>query len=517
MARDPYSAAAGGIESGFRMGLALDARDEQMRRTRFEEARETEADRRAQSDLELRTKREDREQKRLDRLEAVTAGEKTEKLLTGRREELLKAGQARAAQGLDEDPSAVKEYSEIQTKLGNLRQNSLNYWSRVQTGQVDPTQTPSKELYMNLVAATGMKPEELQQVPQYTADLQAGMESGNQGLVLQSMNKLMAPRLQKGVGAPSPYGGTVVKKEIIGLDPARDANGVDHPDKFIPRLRVYVKGDDGSVKYYDAPATKDGSTDPDAKVQAVSMKDAFDHLGQLGVLANVVQHPGIQTKLQEGAKEAGPEADKYLSEYRSLTAPNKKVQSREKLDLGDRVLERDVDISGNIVKEREYKKGAQPRVFSPSRGVSTINAKLEALNDQLDADLEAAGDDEEKRQQLLEQYKVDKRAVLTSIKPSAAAVKGPSNAEQNAAVTDAVKIAAGNLGLTYSPITKEYKNRDGTPPTPDQLSKLDSVREAAIIRVRDNAAKGKRTTGEELKDTTKPTEKKVVKWSDLPK
>ncbi len=75
---------------------------------------------------------------------------------------------------------------------------------------------------------------------------------------MQGANGLFAPQLRRGVGSESPHGGTIVRKEIIGMDPAIDGNGNPIPGSFMPRLRVYVQmpGMNGDrLPYYDAPTT----------------------------------------------------------------------------------------------------------------------------------------------------------------------------------------------------------------------------------------------------------------------
>jgi hypothetical protein len=288
-----------------------------------------------------------------------------------------------------------------------------------------------------------------------------------------------------------------VRKEIIGLDPARSADGADHPDKFIPRLRVYVKNDKGEEKYYDAPVTKNRSTDPNDKVVAVGMSDAMDFLGNMGVMIEALGHPEVQAKLQEGAKAAGGDAQKYLDELYSASRPTKKTASRERVDLGDRIVERELDVNGNIVSEKELKKGAAPKVFRPPSGGGGARGALQAKLDAIDEDLAAGDIDEDERNER-------RKAVLTGIKPSTSkAAKGPSNAELNANETKALDAVAGNLGLEYDAVLKVYKNRDGTPATADQKAQVAKAKEAINKASRDAAAKSERTPGSTLVETGK--------------
>jgi hypothetical protein len=309
------------------------------------------------------------------------------------------------------------------------------------------------------------------------------------------------------VGQPSPHGGTITRKEVIGLDPARDANGVDHPDKFIPRLRVYVKMQDGSEKYYDAPATEGGGTDPNDKVTAVNMGNAMEFMGQMGTLATTMQHPVLASKLAEGGKQLSKQEQKYLDELTALSKPTK-VETTENVRIpadGGETRRYTKDSTGKVTKSETIKHPA--RTFRPPSGgaaVGVLKTKLEALDEELTESLENAETQEEK-DALNAQYKEDRRAVIAGIKPKtggAGANKTPSNAEQNSAVNGAVEIAAGKLGLTYEKLTGTYKNADGTSATPEQKAKLSAARAAATVAVRDaSAGEGnKRVPGAKLNE-----------------
>jgi hypothetical protein len=516
MATDRYSAIAEGIESGFRMGVKADELKEDRRARQVQETRQHASDMRAEEDLQLRKGREAREEKRALRLEKQGAADRALRVLSERQASIVDSERRRALAGQPVDPSMAKEYGDNAKRLEDIRQDALNYFSRMQAGQVDPSDADPDELYMRWTAATGMKPEELGKMSQHIEDIQAGLDTGNQGLLVQGVNGMMQPRLRKGVGQPSPHGGTIVRKEIVGLDPARDANGVDHPDRFIPRLRVYVKTDKGEMKYYDAPATRDGSTDPDDPVQSVRITDAMDFMGQMGTLAQTAQHPVIAEKLAQGAKTSGTAADRYLEELSTLRKPGKPKLKSEQVRQGNKITRIVTDENTGEEKSREeFGVGATPRQFAPKgagggAGASTVRLKLDELQRQYDEDINNAESDEEIAQ-LTEQYKTDRRAVLTSIKPSA---KAPTNAEQNSAVRGAVNAAAAQLGLTYDAGLKGYYNGDGTPATAEQKTALGRAEEAAFTAVRDAAEKGKRTKGTDVVKEAKGAAGKKPKYTE---
>lgn len=385
MARAGLGLAAGlaaGLNTGY--GMARDAyQDEQTQKRQAVEdvykaradERADEASKRENERLDLMRSTEQRQQQRLDEGERRQRTQDAAALLEKGNADILARSRARTGAGMPVDPGDAAEYGRNQAALARIRQDSLNFFSRVQAGTEDMDKVSPGDLYMNFTAATGMKPEELAEMPKYINDIQAGLQTGNQGLVVQATNGLMAPQLRRGVGGESPYGGTVVRKEIIGLDPAIDANGQPHPNRFIPRLRIYVdhpnapgpKMDNGATGYYDAPMTKNGSTDPNDTVVAIDIAKAMGYMGNMGVLANAVTNPAVAQRLAQGAKEKGTDAQKYIDDLTALSRPTKRVTSTDKVDLGDRTVMITRDETGKEVSREEMRKGAVPRMFAPPR------------------------------------------------------------------------------------------------------------------------------------------------------
>jgi len=497
---------AAGLESGFRLGMDADAATERKRERQVDESLRQRADTRAAEDLKIRQGREARLEQRQGLRENLDLLDRQEKVVRGRQNEIV--GLSTAAQTANQPipMDLANEYGKNAETLAKIRQQSLDFFSRAQAGQLDPLAAPPAELYTNLVAATGMPLTELKNVPKYADDVQAGLKTGNQGLVVQGMNGLMAPQLRRGVGSPSPHGGTITRKEIIGLDPAVDADHNPLPGKFMPRLRVYVKTD-GGEKYYDAPMTRDGSGDDDDQVAVIDVKNGMDWMGNLGTLAATLQRPDVAARVEQGEKEAGEKTKKYLAELTAISRPKKKMTTREKVDLGDRVLDREVDDQGNVVSEKELKKGAAPRVFNPNTGASGTRGALQARLDALDEDHDA-GDITD------EQYREDRRAILAGIKPPTA--KGPTARDVADDERAAVNAVAQKLGLTYDANAKDFRNADGTAPTAAQKEKLGAARTAITTAARDAAAKGKRADATALGTAAEgATPKKVVKFSEL--
>lgn len=321
-----YDALSRGVESGFSMGRQA-AQDEEAKR-----ARQVQEERQAADDLRRAEGHElDAQRARFGIEQAQTTAARQEEtrhaaILEGEASEIEKAQAARQAQGLPVDETSATRYAEIKSGLARRSQAALDFFSRAKVGQVNPMDAPGPELRMNITAATGMLPEELPIARAGAADIEAGMETANWGLVTQGVNKAMIGQLKRGVGTPSPYGGTITRKEVIGLDPAIDAAGNEHPNRFIPRLRVYVEGvsPTGGEMYYDAPMTQNGSTEDGDKVVAIDIKKGMDWLANVKMLAEMGERPDVKAKLAPGPND---EAKRYIEQLRTLTAPQTKLVS----------------------------------------------------------------------------------------------------------------------------------------------------------------------------------------------
>lgn len=395
MARVGLGLAAGlaaGLNTGY--GMARDAyQDEQtQKRQAVEDAYKARADERADEAskrenerLELMRSTEQRQQKRLDETERQQRSALATTALKESIADLEATAKARQLQNMPVDPEAAKRYGELQAQLRAARQESINLFTRVQGGQMSLDDVPPKDLYLHWVRATGMTLQEMAQMPQHIKDIQDGLQYRNDDLQIKGINGLLGPTyLKRGVGEPSPYGGTITKKEVVRLVPARDANGVDHPDKVYPILRVYTDqmGPDGQPLYYDAAMTRDGTTAENDEIVPISLKRGFDFMGNMGTLAELMKRPEIAKRLEQGEKEGGAEARKYLEDLRARSRPTKKVVTRERVDLGDKYLEREVDETGEILSEKELRKGAVPRVFAPPRAGGAGGAPEATLDDE---------------------------------------------------------------------------------------------------------------------------------------
>ena len=383
---------ARGLSAGY--GMARDAyQDEQtQKRQAVEDVYRARADERADQAskrenerLDLARTTEQRQQQRLDEAERQQRLALATTALKESIADLEATAKARQLQNMPVDPEDAKRYGELQAQLRAARQESINFFTRVQGRQMSLDDAPPKDLYLHWVRATGMTLQEMAQMPQHIKDIQDGLQYRNDDLQIKGINGLLGPTyLKRGIGEPSPYGGTITKKEVVRLVPARDANGVDHPDKVYPILRVYTDqmGPDGQPLYYDAAMTRDGTTAENDEIVPISLKRGFDFMGNMGTLAELMKRPEIAKRLEQGEKEGGAEARKYLEDLRARSRPTKKVVTRERVDLGDKYLEREVDETGKILSEKELRKGAAPRVFAPPRAGGAGGAPEATLDDE---------------------------------------------------------------------------------------------------------------------------------------
>ena len=174
-----------------------------------------------------------------------------------------------------------------------------------------------------------------------------------------------------------------------------------------------------------------------------------------------------------------------------LGRPAKKTTSRERVDLGDRILEREVDpATGRVLSEKEMKKGAVPRTFRPGGGSGGGGARgvLQAKLDEIDRMVEDGEIPPEEGTEM-------RKSAVAGIKPPATKPNAKEVSDDELAALNAV---ASRLGLDYDPNSKTYRNRDGKPITPEQKEKLGTARAAIQAAARKAAGGGKRASPEEL-------------------
>lgn len=253
-----------------------------------------------------------------------------------------------------------------QTLVTQTDQDAQDLASRLHTGQVSLTDVAPKDLALMVASATKHPPDDLSALNQGLADFNAGVATGNNGLMIQGLNGVYGPSINTGVGQPSQYGGNVVSKKIVGLDPALSADGTVHPDRVMVRQEVTTDqtGPDGTPAIYHAPLLG-----ADGKVAAIPLTDAFNHVGAMGALTATLAHPDAQAALAQGAKD--PAVKAYFDAYNSMAAPLSKADVLE--NQIQATMQRTGKPRGEV--EQMYRNaGAIPWQLSVPHGVGQSDA-----------------------------------------------------------------------------------------------------------------------------------------------
>lgn len=391
MATSVGAAAAQGIESGFSLGLqgARAKADEEERRRRqanedadrAERATDKATQRTREAKLDERHATQD---KRLANADARQAAQDRLKMLDTEVGELATEGTALYSQhgGFDKVPEDVRaDYTGrvrsarerraaerrkfYEPDVQEQKRDAAEKWSRIQAGQMSLDQLSDDDLYRTLVVQTRrdmgdfLRPKEggPSRIEQAALDLEAGMSTSNMDLTLRAANELLKPELSVGVGTESKDGSEIVSKRIVQLVPHPQ-----DPSRFVPIVEVTVKRDDGREGKYLAPITENRSADPTDNVKTISLQDALDRVGQLNTLAGAVNRPDLRKRIEKGAEGQGKAAaDGFLAALGSIgVTPPKRQIVASNTDLGDRVRMTERDASGNVVSEKDVRKGLAP-------------------------------------------------------------------------------------------------------------------------------------------------------------
>jgi hypothetical protein len=407
MARDPYSAAAAGLESGFGLGMRAREQERAEKRDRdaaseraaertaideqrvYQRSRDVKADERAAKQDEERAKAA-RRQEGIDKL----------RVLDSEIDELGKEGTALWSQygGYDKVPEDVRGDFVKRTKEARgrrsaarrsfyepdvqaTRREAAETASRLEAGQLTLDQLTPDQLYKTIqvqarrpmadfIRTDPAKPSAIEQAG---LDLEAGMQTGNRDMIMRAANVLLAPELKVGIGSEGRDGSEIIEKKIVQLVPHPQ-----DPNQIVPLLEVKVRRDDGSIGSYLAPVTEGRGvygSDPQATPKAITMQAALDRVGQLTTTAAFVNRPDVR-KFIDQAGEGKASADEFLASMGLLgIAPPKKQVTRERVDLGGSVLERTVDASGQILGEQRLGKTAAPRAAGEGGGDGKMTAE----------------------------------------------------------------------------------------------------------------------------------------------
>lgn len=392
MARSVGAALSEGLDTGFRMAMDIDAREEDKRRARMREERDERRFNAEQEDRLATRARLDRQEKRLLDQDALNL----DKTALSALDEELKTHAGYGAklyeQYGDQIPDDVRQpyvtkgrqlieqrgalrRKLYEPRIRELEQESANTWSRIEAGQMNIEDLKPVDLVRTLTVAAKRDLSDFlagpdgapSRVSQAGLDLVAGMETGNEALVLEAANILLEPELKRGVGEPGKDGSTITGKEIVKFIPHPQ-----NPNEVLPVIRVHVKREDGKVGSYLAPITKNRSADPDDEVIGLDIGKAMDRAGRLITLAETLNAPGMRERVDQGMQEGGKETREFLDIFFGVGGEKPKAKVEWK----------SVPAGGMLVGLDE--KGRQVgEVRGPARSTG-LQASLDAINGMVD-------------------------------------------------------------------------------------------------------------------------------------
>lgn len=244
-------------------------------------------------------------------------------------------------------------------------------------------------------------------------DLMSGLEGGDQTRMLNGINILYAPELRKGVGTKSPHGGVIVGKTIVGLDPHPSSK--DDDPAVVPRIRVWVKGDkdysgppipgapEGATGYYDAPLTKNRSSDPNDMVLPISLNQTLERVEKHLQFGQLLNSPEVMAKIQQEMADGDFDEAAFQQALRQQGIIGGKTTTKNTPLSRFGLLQERVDAQGNVVSSQVIKPEGGAAATGPA---SKLEAQLAAIDE-----AEEAGEITPK------QANIERRAARSGIKP----------------------------------------------------------------------------------------------------
>lgn len=433
-------ALARGIEAGVGLYNQINDREEARKQ------RQQEIDLRAQQVQDAQKQREfenqrqttaDQRQQDMDSLNAIA---KQKEGLDNEYQNLVQqyggAANVPAAQRADYWQRAHDTHDLYQTQLAKIyqpvikqrEQQASQDLSQLQSGQLDPTSMDPQRLYATLGTATRRQPTDfipgpdgspskLQQAIQtiHGAISDVGPPNLDAPGVMDAINTVFQPMLQRGVGRPSQDGSPIVSKTIERLD--GDPNGTG---RVMPTVRVITKH---NPQGYLAPLTEGVSSHPDDdNVHTFDLGDVMDYIGRTGALTNVLSQPDVANKIRDAAENGGADdVQNFINAHAQLAGkPVKRRISVSNINQGNQITQvsRDAD-TGAVLGKDVYPVGVNPNasVNRPQRATG-IQAVLNAI------DNDDSIPDEDK-----DQLKRD--AITNAANRFGPKQKGPTNSQQD--------------------------------------------------------------------------------------
>jgi hypothetical protein len=230
--------------------------------------------------------------------------------------------------------------------------------------------------------------------------------------------------------------------------------------------------------------TKGGSTVAEDNPVAIDLNRAFNWMGNVGVLGQAFQEPGVAAKLAKGREEAG-DIDSALNELRALSRPTKKQITYTESKAGDRNIIIGRDETGKEVSREEIKVGATPRAPLPGGGGGGRGAAANTIAYRIE---------------LIREMGLDPEEEAAMIKAVVSGIREPRQTDQGTQdrINEAVNAVGADLGVRYDGLARDWRTADGNTITPAQRTALQRAAERASTMARDMAARGKQVTQTDL-------------------
>jgi hypothetical protein len=388
-------AAASGLQAGFDMGLRATAQDDARKQREFENQRQTTADTERTQQTQRFNARQDKQDAYAEDDRALSGlnTEASDHAIYGAGLAAQYGGVANIPQG--EGSAYASKATDISTRRTALlrkryepqvkqeQQWAQDTASRIQAGQMSMDDLSPADT-VRLIQATSRRPVSdflappngKSKVGQGIADVEAGMQTGNQSLTIDGAGNLLSPELQVGLGHTAPDGSQIVGKSLYALVPAPQmgqpqqaqvnpiqgltaamnaatgATGAQPPQpsqqaqpsdqqppqsdqqqpagsgtlmpsqtpgKVLPVLQVTARHPDGTEVTYHAPVTQGrGAGASDTISGPLDMGEAMDRMGKMGVLEKWANTPQARAKIEQGVKELGGDSNSFLSAYYAM-------------------------------------------------------------------------------------------------------------------------------------------------------------------------------------------------------
>lgn len=192
-----------------------------------------------------------------------------------------------------------------------------------------------------------------------------GAERGDMDAILAGANELLRPEIEDGIGGKNAKGDVIVDKFLNSVK-------VDG-GSAIGNLTVRARKGDGTEYDYEAPITE--GRVPGGKPLAISLDSVMDRLNKTGQLLETLNADPQKAAIVAGTAAEWERAggkEQFQKLYQAYIAAGGDPKSlrgkraRDQITLNDRVIDREIDESGRVVSEREYRQGTKPKEADPA-------------------------------------------------------------------------------------------------------------------------------------------------------